>query len=66
MSVTTTTNSPPQDYNHLDDHNPLPHVTLRLKPFAYIIYAIFNINNLKIFTLKKVKLLSFNYLIGIM
>ena len=66
MSVTTTTNSPPQDYTHPDDHTPLPHVTLGLKPFAEIIYVIFNINNLKIFTLKKVKLLSFNYLIGIM
>ena len=51
---------------HSHTHTPLPHVTFGLKPFAEIIYVIFNINNLKIFTLKKVKLLSFNYLIGIM
>ena len=33
-SVTTTNNSPSQDYNHLDDQTTLLHVTSRFKPFT--------------------------------
>ena len=41
-SVTTTDNSPSQDYTHLDNQTTLLHVTPRFKPFTVLISQIRN------------------------